>query len=254
MATPDQGQVSWLVFTLGLLIQTLLCLPAAAGTPPAITDRHGASSSSPAQMSTDGPATIETAILSKETPPKNELRARLDEARDILEDLRLFADTAQRTLRIGREIKALHAENDHIRQAITDAGNRHDLVSKLAKIEAQSSTLARNVLTQWLISEQLRHQQTVKDDRLALTRSAWLATKNRVTRLQNQLAEHRQDSRNLRAKTATLAAEIGRTRREIISLKQETHLANHDRRAIEAITRQLRQNISAGLRTMLLSD
>lgn len=254
MANPDRRQVSWLVFTLGLLIQTLLCQSAAAGTSPAVADRHGASSKNPAQISTKGPAAIEIATFSKGTPSKNELPARLDEARDILEDLRLFTDTAQRALRMGREIKALRAESDHIKQAITDAGNRHDLISKLAKIEGQSSTLVRKVLAQWLISEQLRHQQTENDERLALTRSAWLATKSRVIRLENQLAEHHQDSRDLRAKTAALAAEIGRTRREIISLKQETHLANHDRRAIEAMTRQLRQDISTGLRTMLLSD
>jgi hypothetical protein len=57
----------------------------------------------------------------------------------------------------------------------------------------------------------------------------------------------------LRARRAALAAEIGRTRRQVINLKDQTRVLERDREALEATARQLRHGISARLRTLLVS-
>lgn len=255
MSNPNRSRASWIYPALAFVIQALICFPLAAGTPPTDPDKPGRSSTKPLQIAAIAPSSITDVVPPRVWMERRDFRRKLDEARAILQELQTFANTAQRAIRMGEKIRALRLDNKRLKQDITDdAVGGHDLKRDLFETDIKTSSLTETVVANWLISMRLRHQSTVDDSRLISAKVTWVKAEERLASLRRQVAEHRNNARNLRAKSAALAAEIGRTRRQIINLKEETRLTDDDRQAIETMTRQLRHEVSAGLRTLLAAD
>lgn len=253
MANPDRWQVRWRVVAMTFCLQTMISLPLLAETTPS-TIVDGQSSMPPLLRIALAPPATGTAPSSRTSMNGSALRNNLDEARAVLEDLRFFADTARRAIEMGRKIAALRLENKELKQNLAKTiDGRHDLDSSLVAFEAKSVLLTRTVLAHWLISERLRQDEAEKDAKLSSAKAAWIETAGRLNALKRQLVDHHDKARNLRAKTAALAAEIGRTRRAIINLEEEARLLDADRQTVQVRIRQLRHGISTRLRTILLS-
>jgi septal ring factor EnvC (AmiA/AmiB activator) len=239
-----------------LFIQALLCWPLAAGTVQA-TDPENQ------RPSVDN--TIRIAALSPSTasgvlPPAGHLdtagfRKKLAEARAILEDLRTFAGTAQQAIRSGERISSLRLENQRLKQEVTDqADGRQDLERDLVDTQALSSHLTGIVVDNWLTWLKLIDQDEADDRWFVAARADWLETERHLLALREQVKAMRKVTHDLRARRAGLAAEIGRTRRQIINLEDQTRVLEDDRQGLETMARELRHEISARLRTILAAD
>lgn len=179
------------------------------------------------------------------------VRTRLNQARDVLEELRVFAGTARGIIEMGQEIAELREDNRRLQQALASSiESRDNLHQKLAGIETRPTLLLQTVLAHWLVSEHLSRRDVLLDQRLNTTIAGWAASQNRLDALARLLEKRRSQARDLRAKTAALTVEIARTRREIFYAQQETRLAQAERQAIELSTKRLRQQRSADLQDM----
>jgi len=252
MANPDRRLAGWRSTSMAFVIQAAICSSLAAETTPAtIVDQR--STKQPFEQIALAPA-AETSLELKVRTGGHVFRNSLAEARAVLEELRLFADTARNAIGMGRNITALRRTNNDLRRNLDDyLATRHDLENDLAKVEAKSALLTGIILEQWLLSEQMRRDKAEQNQRLALAKSAWISTTKRLNLLKHKLAEQREKAGILRARTAALAAEIGRTRRAAINLEKDAKAFDADRQAANAKVRRLRHGTSTGLRTILLS-
>ncbi len=252
MSDPSKWQFNWLFAMLTTTIQILLCSHLAAETISMVPSDDRGSLPELRQIVALAPSASTATSSSINDIKASLLRKKLVEARAILEDLRSFADTAQKTIRMSEEIKTLHQKNKRLKKAIIDhTRGRQNLAHGLIKAEAEIDSLTRAIVANWLMSLRVERQFTADDSRLTSARMTWIETENRLILLKHGLAQHRDNTRNLRVKSAALAAEIGRTKRQIINLQRETSLSNDDRQSIETMTRQLRHDVSSQLRTLL---
>ncbi|MGI9452232.1 MAG: hypothetical protein ACR2QH_16575 [Geminicoccaceae bacterium] len=177
----------------------------------------------------------------------------MDEARAVLEDLRSFADSAQRVILMGQKIRKLRLENERLKQSIAaiEEGDHH-VEGHLDEIGAKTTRLTKAIITNWILALELKHQGSADDDRLDLANAALAKSEERLATLRKQVDERRSTVHDLRVKSAALAAEIGRMKRQAILSNQETRRNEGHQLATELAIRQLRHAVSARLRTLLV--
>jgi len=186
---------------------------------------------------------------------KGALSRKMDEARAVLEDLRRFADAAQQAIEMGQRIKTLRLENERLRQGIADfETDGHQLQRHLFDETAETSRLMKAITANWILTLKLKHQDQTADHRLILARDALTTSKKRLASLYKRVDERHNAIQDLRAKSAALAAEIGRMRRQIIISHQETRLIEQKSQAIDISIRELRHLVSARLRALLAKN
>ena len=182
------------------------------------------------------------------------LTQQLMEAKDLLHHLRVFAETAEWAIEAGRRIKTLRAEEKRLQRSLAAASVNRDLLREVvADTDTKNRELTKTVISNWLIFLKLKQQEASVDERLAKARADWARTALRLDRVLKKQAEQRQRMRDLRAESATLAAEIGRMKRQIVNVRQETLLIDDHLLDLQTTTRQLRHNVSAGLRDILVA-
>lgn len=201
-----------------------------------------------------GPEAGPSASAAGETR-RGQFQGQLAEAKTVLEDLRHFAEMAQRAIDTGRRIKALQSQNKAFQRSIAmQKASYIDLNNGLAKAQTEVDRLNKIIVKNWLASLRLDQRERNIDRRLAKARADWAGTALRLDRLLNEHDRHAVKSRELRAQGAALAAEIGRTTRQITHLRRSTLLIEDHRRAIQMVSRQLRREVSARLRAILVTD
>lgn len=255
MSNANRSEASKIGITLAFAIQMLLCFPLAAGASPAASDQPCGALPATLQIAAIAPSATAVPAPGQVWMHQTDLRRKLDEVRDILQELLSFADTAQRAIQMGRKIKALRLENKRLKRDLAeDTINEYGLEANLAKAETEGNRLTGTVVANWLTSIRVDHQSAVDESRLTAAKAAFAQSDLQLASLRREVAKHRSNARDLRAKSAALAVEIGRMRRQIANVKRETRLTEDERLAIETTIMQLRHEVSAGLRTMLVAD
>ena len=249
MCYRDLWLTRWVYVTMGFAVLALFC-PPAAGTSPINQSQPSESSTPLLQLSAISPSAGHTASPPEDWREGNRLRQRMNEARAVLEDLRRFADSAQRAILMGQKLKKIRRENERLKQAIEDGG--HHVESWLDENGAKTTRLTKATVANWILTLELKHQASAADDRLNLAHAALAKSEERLASLRKQVDERRSAVHDLRAKSAALAAEIGRTRRQIVLSDQETRRHEDHQSAAESAIRQLRHAVSARLRTLLI--
>ncbi len=252
MSMPSHQRASVPSVTIALLIPLFLCFPLAAEElrirPHLSDDAFSKNLEIAALTPPAGDLAAKSAVGSK----RRELRGKLDKLKDVLEELRFYGDVAQQIIHMAEEVRALRAANLDLEHAIAEETIiRNRLDQKRLETQAAVGRLAASVVANWLTLETLNQDIAKQDNRLIAIEADREASDAQLTHFQMQVIHHGHETGKLRAKSAALAAEVGRTKREIINVTRENRAIDIERQAIDAATQQLRHDIAARLRLML---
>ncbi len=252
MSNLSYQQTNASCIAMALLIPLFFCFPLSAEERPSRPAPLDEMAPKSLKFAALAPSDGDIAAVPGDGSGRRELRGKLDQAIALLKDLRYYGDTAQQIILMADDVRALRSENQHLEQAIADEMIIRDrLNQKRIGTQAGISSLAATVVANWLEAQALSHDIARHDKRLITIGADWATSEARLALLQRQAAHHSRETGALRARSAALAAEIGRTRRQIINVTREIRAVDDDRQAINMATRQLRHDVAAKLRFML---
>ena len=253
MSISIRWQRRWLMLGIAFLIQAISSAPLTAAAP---SDPSGDLQERKADLVQTValqpfPAHDEASeVLSDE---QLEFQRRVEEARALLAEFKRIADIAQHALHMEGRIKALRRDNARLKRRIRrDRDDARRLRQGLISMRDDAATMTAEIVRNWLLDVNHADQLAVDQDRLSSAEHAWQETTAKLAALRHRADQQRERLQSLRARKAALAAEIGRTRREIVNLEATSRLADHDRLTIDLDSAQLRHDVAAWLRTILV--
>lgn len=207
------------------------------------------------QIATYDPSPFYSSVQLPKALFEDRMRAKVTEARYVLNELQAFVDEARRAVELGEQLRSRHRENSLLKRLLeTETASKIDVENHVGPRNASVSALTRIVVRNWLETIRLQQRSDDMKRRLSTSEASWLAIEERVAELRRRLAERRHELAALRVESAALALELGRTRRQLTRTQADTARFDHERQQITEVTQELRRATTARLRTILLEN